>query len=239
AAGGDRRRRRRRQEAQRAIGGEGGRDADLLVPGPERRGVRDRNHWRAHAPQPDRDLHVRRAPAQRGQPELRGLRAQPRLDGRPGDRLLRHGGGGRGGGRGARHHAAALPHPRHHQRRRGDDAAMVSVVPTDLLRWIVIFPALGFLWNLFLGRRLPGSSKLVGPGVLLASFVVAVLAVLRLHALPEHSALHDEVFRWIQVGTLKVDAAFWLDPLSSVMVLGVTGAGFLIHVSAGGSRAHA
>src|SRR5262245_26126672 len=115
---------------------------------------------------------------------------------------------------------------------------MVNVVATDALRWIVIFPALGFLWNLFLGRRLPGASKLVGPGVLLASFVVAVLAVLRLHALPEHSVLHDVVYRWIQVGTLKVDVALWLDPLSSVMVLVVTGVGFLIHVYSVGYMAH-
>jgi NADH-quinone oxidoreductase subunit L len=115
---------------------------------------------------------------------------------------------------------------------------MVNVVATDLLRWIVIFPALGLFWNLFLGRRLPGSAKLVGPGVLLAAFVVAVLAVLRLHALPEQSALHDVVFRWIQVGTFKIDVAFWLDPLSSVMVLVVTGVGFLIHVYSVGYMAH-
>jgi NADH-quinone oxidoreductase subunit L len=115
---------------------------------------------------------------------------------------------------------------------------MVNVVDTDLLRWIILFPALGFLWNLFLGQRLPGSAKLVGPGVLLGAFVVAVLAVLRLHALPEHSALQDVMFPWIHVGTLKVDAALWLDPLSAVMVLVVTGVGFLIHVYSVGYMAH-
>ena len=90
---------------------------------------------------------------------------------------------------------------------------MVNVVPVDTLRWIVLFPGLGFLWNLFLGRRFPSSAKLVGPGVLLAAFVVSVLAVLRLHALPAESALHDVVFKWIHVGKLHVDVAFWLDPL--------------------------
>jgi len=115
---------------------------------------------------------------------------------------------------------------------------MVNAVSTDLLRWIVIFPALGFLWNLFLGRRLPGSAKLVGPGVLLAAFVTSVLAVVRLAGLPEHSALHDVVFPWVHVGSLKVDAAFWLDPLSVVMVLVVTGVGFLIHVYSIGYMAH-
>jgi len=107
---------------------------------------------------------------------------------------------------------------------------MVNVVPTDALRWIVLFPALGFLWNLFLGRRFPASAKLVGPGVLLAAFVAGVLAIMHLHALPAESALHDVVFRWIRVGILSVDVAFWLDPLSAVMVLVVTGVGFLIHV---------
>jgi NADH-quinone oxidoreductase subunit L len=107
---------------------------------------------------------------------------------------------------------------------------MVTVTATDALRWIVLFPALGFLWNCFLGRRLPGSAKLVGPGVLLAAFVAAVLAVLQLHALPAESALRDVVFPWIDVGTLRANVSFWLDPLSAVMVLVVTGVGFLIHV---------
>jgi NADH-quinone oxidoreductase subunit L len=115
---------------------------------------------------------------------------------------------------------------------------MVNVVPTDALRWIVLFPALGFLWNLFLGRRLPASAKLVGPGAILAAFVVGVLAVLRLHALPAESALHDVVYQWIRVGRLTVDVAFWLDPLSAVMVLVVTGVGFLIHVYSIGYMAH-
>jgi NADH-quinone oxidoreductase subunit L len=115
---------------------------------------------------------------------------------------------------------------------------MVNVVATDALRWIVVFPALGFLWNLFLGRRLPGSAKLVGPGVLLAAFVAAVLAVLELNGLPEHSALQDVVFPWVHVGTFSVNVAFWLDPLSAVMILVVTGVGFLIHVYSVGYMAH-
>src|SRR5262245_24561577 len=115
---------------------------------------------------------------------------------------------------------------------------MVNVVATDLLRWIVLLPALGFLWNLFLGRRWPASVTLVGPGVLLTAFLAAVVAVLRLHALPAESALRDLVFPWIHVGSLRVDAAFWLDPLSAVMVLVVTGVGFLIHVYAIGYMAH-
>src|SRR5262249_42858395 len=219
-------------------GRERGRDPDLLVPRAERPAVLHRHGGGAHPPQPDRHLHGDRAAAECRQPELRGARAQPGLHGRAGDRVLRDGGGGgRGGGR-ARHHAAALPYPRHHQRGRGDDAAMVNVVATDSLRWIILFPALGFLWNLFLGRRLPASAKLVGPGVLLAAFVAAVLAVLQLRGLPEHGALQDVAFQWIHVGPLEVQAPFWLDPLSAVMVLVVTGVGFLIHVYSLGYMEH-
>ncbi len=107
---------------------------------------------------------------------------------------------------------------------------MVTVTATDTLRWIVLFPALGFLWNCFFGRRFPGTAKVVGPGVLLAALVAAVLAVIELHALPPESALRDAVFPWVDVGTLRADVGFWLDPLSAVMVLVVTGVGFLIHV---------
>src|SRR5262249_56187274 len=75
----------------------------------------------------------------------------------------------------------------------------------------------------------PATAKVVGPGVLLAAFVAAVLAILQLHALPAESALRDAVFPWIDVGYLRADVALWLDPLSAVMVLVVTGVGFLIH----------
>ena len=81
-----------------------------------------------------------------------------------------------------------------HQRRRGDDAAMVNVVATDLLRWIVLFPALGFLWNLFLGRRAAaGRASWSGPACCSARLRGrASLAVLRLHGLAASTrALHD------------------------------------------------
>ena len=41
---------------------------------------------------------------------------------------------------------------------------MVTVEP--LLRWIVILPALGFLWNAVMGNRAPRSAAIVGAVVL-------------------------------------------------------------------------
>ena len=40
----------------------------------------------------------------------------------------------------------------------------------------------------------------------------------------------DDLWRWFDVGGLKLDIAFWLDPLSMVMVLIITGVGGLIHI---------
>jgi NADH-quinone oxidoreductase subunit L len=110
---------------------------------------------------------------------------------------------------------------------------MVTAEP--LLRWIVLLPALGFLWNATVGQRAPRTAAFVGPGVVGAAFVVAVVAVLRLHGLePGHGgpqpALHDVVYRWIAVGTFTADVAFRVDAISAIMILVVTGIGFLIHV---------
>ena len=112
---------------------------------------------------------------------------------------------------------------------------MVTAEP--LLRWMVFLPALGFLWNAIVGPRAPRTSIVVGPAAVGAAFVVAVITVLRLHGLDgghghDHTApmLHDAVYRWIAVGGFSADVAFRLDTISAIMVLVVTGIGFLIHV---------
>jgi len=88
----------------------------------------------------------------------------------------------------------------------------------------------------------PGYRKVVaflGPAVVGASFVVSLLAVLALAARAPHDRLFVQVlFPWIQAGTFVAPAAFQLDPLSSVMILVVTGVGFLIHVYSVGYMSH-
>ena len=51
---------------------------------------------------------------------------------------------------------------------------------------------------------------------------------------PEKRFLIDNLYRWIDLGSLKVDMAFMVDPLSAVMILIVTGIGGLIHIYATG-----
>ncbi len=51
---------------------------------------------------------------------------------------------------------------------------------------------------------------------------------------PEKRFLIDNLYRWIDLGSLQVDMAFLIDPLSAVMILVVTGIGGLIHIYATG-----
>ena len=104
-----------------------------------------------------------------------------------------------------------------------------------MLRFVWLVPALplaGFLVNGLLGRRLgKGAVALVGPGVVGAAFALAVSIFLALLRLPAPERLYElDLFRWIPSGDLQISAGLQVDPLSTVMMLVVTGVGFLIHV---------
>jgi NADH-quinone oxidoreductase subunit L len=99
-----------------------------------------------------------------------------------------------------------------------------------MLLFIPLLPLLGFCVNAFLGRRLP---KTVSGGVaclaMLAAFAVSVTSVLAARGAADH-AVHQTLFRWIASGDLQIPLAFVVDPLSSLMILVVTGIGSLIHI---------
>ena len=103
---------------------------------------------------------------------------------------------------------------------------------TTVLRLIPLFPFVGFLVNVFLGRRL---SKRVSGGIaclaMLASFLVGALATWTLVQRPSDARVVDDtVFLWIASGDFQIPLTFRLDPLAALMVLVVTGVGFLIHL---------
>jgi NADH-quinone oxidoreductase subunit L len=101
-----------------------------------------------------------------------------------------------------------------------------------VLSLIPLFPLLGFATNAAFGRRLP---KAISGGLaslaMLASFVVSALVVWQLAGLPAEERILDQaLYTWIASDDFAVDLTFRLDPLSAVMILVVTGIGFLIHV---------
>jgi NADH-quinone oxidoreductase subunit L len=80
-------------------------------------------------------------------------------------------------------------------------------------------------------HRYAGLVSLIGPGVLVASFALAVAIFLAMRGAGElHAPFIQRYFSWMPVGDLSVDAAFQLDQLSMVMVLIITGVGALIHL---------
>ncbi len=124
-----------------------------------------------------------------------------------------------------------------------------------LLWLIVLLPLLGFAINGVLALRAAGRSAAalraghadepfpggarpwthtlpswVGPGVMLVAFVLALVNFAGLWGADLHEPVVRRYWSWIATGTLRIDAALQLDHLSMVMLLVVTGVGFLIHV---------
>jgi NADH-quinone oxidoreductase subunit L len=80
-----------------------------------------------------------------------------------------------------------------------------------------------------------GPVSAIACGTVGMSFGLSVLAFFKLVGLEaEHRLLLANLFPWIHVGSLQVDVAFAVDPLSAVMILVVTGVGGLIHLYATG-----
>jgi NADH-quinone oxidoreductase subunit L len=98
-----------------------------------------------------------------------------------------------------------------------------------MLLLIPLLPLLGFLVNATVGRRL---TKSLSGGVaclaIIGAFAVSVLSVLQFWS--AHAPIEQTVFTWIASGNLQIPFALRVDPLSSLMILVVTGIGSLIHI---------
>ncbi len=107
------------------------------------------------------------------------------------------------------------------------------------LALILLFPAFGVVFNLFLGARWGRSAvNVVGPGVMFAAFAVATWAFLKLLSMPAGSALTEHLWGWIEAGKFHAELGLRVDALSGVMVMIVTGVGALIHLYSVGYMAH-
>jgi NADH-quinone oxidoreductase subunit L len=107
--------------------------------------------------------------------------------------------------------------------------------------WLIpLLPFAGFLLNGILGRGLPKwivtTIAILAP---LGSFLVVLYACLFVRSGPTdpdlapviHLMPYSENFgHWINLGALHIDFSFVLDQLSLVMLLVITGVGFLIHI---------
>ena len=117
--------------------------------------------------------------------------------------------------------------------------------------WLIpLFPLITAALMLLLGRRFPKIAvSVLCVGSVGLSFICALGAVLQLvSADPGHRVAQQILFQWLTPGPMKVsdgnlvpfvaDWGYLLDPLSCVMVLVVTGVGFLIHFYSIGYMGH-
>ena len=98
--------------------------------------------------------------------------------------------------------------------------------------WLVpVWPLLGFLVNGFFGRRIGrGAVGIIGCGSVGLSLLFALIAAGELLSLPHGARVTQVVAPWINSGDFQADWGLLLDPLSTVMILVVSGVGFLIHI---------
>lgn len=107
---------------------------------------------------------------------------------------------------------------------------MVSV--NSLVSLVPLLPLLGFLIIALNVKRLShGVTTVVACGSVLLSFFIAIFLFVELLGRAEDQRfITVTLFDWIATGNFSASMSFLVDPLSSLMLLIITGVGFLIHV---------
>jgi NADH-quinone oxidoreductase subunit L len=108
--------------------------------------------------------------------------------------------------------------------------------------WIIpLLPLLGSAVNGLFGAKWPNKIvNLVAIGSTGLSFLGALKAVREFfdYFAQNHQSFHKEFFTWIAAGNFRAGFDLQMDQLTVVMVLVVTGVGWLIHIYATGYMAH-
>ncbi len=100
-----------------------------------------------------------------------------------------------------------------------------------LIALVPILPLIGFLLIALNNKRfVHGVASIIACGSVLASFAISVALFIQLLLEPEGTQLTVTLFNWISAGGFSASFSFLVDPLSSLMLLIITGVGFLIHV---------
>jgi NADH-quinone oxidoreductase subunit L len=102
------------------------------------------------------------------------------------------------------------------------------------LGWIVLgLPLLGSLTLALYGAVEPPKrvTRIIGCGSIGVAFILTVVIFIRMigQDAEERTAV-SRLWEWIDIGGLSVDLAIRIDPLSVMMMLVITGVGFLIHL---------
>jgi NADH-quinone oxidoreductase subunit L len=108
------------------------------------------------------------------------------------------------------------------------------------LRMIPLLPLLGAAYLVLFGRR--HSRRVIHTVATIAVFASCVISLdaffFGLPPLVERGGIVDLVYRWFAAGSVSVDFALRMDPLSGLLCLVVTFIGTLIHIYSVGYMAH-
>lgn len=100
---------------------------------------------------------------------------------------------------------------------------------------VPVFPILGFLLLALFGKKLNHASGWLASAMILISFSLTVYLFTNL---PDGKDLNFELFSWMNWGNISLSFGFLVDHLSLVMMLVITGIGFLIHLYSIGYMHH-
>ena len=100
------------------------------------------------------------------------------------------------------------------------------------LVWLIpLFPLLGTLINAVFGRLIGRKAHWIAVPALLASFVTSCMVFARVW---HGETWTGDLFPWVVAGSFKAPLTAQVDQLTAVMLLVVTGVGFLIHLYSAG-----
>lgn len=101
----------------------------------------------------------------------------------------------------------------------------VFIIPGIL---IPLLPLIGFLINGLFGKYLPkAAASWLATLAILGSFIAVVYVFMNLNAA---DSVTIDLFQWIAFSKVNIGFSFLIDPLTVVMLLVITGIGFLIHL---------
>lgn len=105
--------------------------------------------------------------------------------------------------------------------------------------WTALFlPLIGFLLLLIFSDVITRSiTNWLGCLTIFISFII-FLSILYIYTQESQEPFITTLFNWIPVAQLKADVSLYLDPLSLLMTLIITGVGFLIHIYSTGYMEH-
>ncbi len=100
---------------------------------------------------------------------------------------------------------------------------------TSLILVLLLAPFIGFLFNVFLGKKVSKSIVgTVGTLSVLVSFAVSIYFFLQINQTKQ--SIQIDLFDWISIVKFNVKFVFLLDQLSILWLLFLTGIGSFIHL---------